>query len=561
MDKQEKGFAFRGLEIHSSRMFDYAQVLRNLDFMQRYGLNTLIFHKNELLDNAVFPEKYYSMEYMWRRFGPRYSKTLNNRYYLNTVIEECHRRGIRFMAEVKEIGFDEWITELHPEVICEQTHRLCPSHPFWWEYLAAKMEEFLREIPDIDGVIVSPGTRESKLSISANRCGCARCEATEDAAWYAQLLQVMYEKLAAQGKYLAVRDFAFTSGDQTVILEGARRVSPQIILALKNTPHDYFPTFPTNDAIGRSGQREWVEFDCWGQFVGNGVFPVSLVEDLQQRMQECRARGVAGIWLRTDWENMDDHCAFNSPNLLNVVAGAMLAQNPDAAIDDIYREWARYGLLSPLKTASAIEEPIPVTRPGAWEKLRDFMLASWRVMEKTVFVRGLVFQDNSMFPYTMERCFGIMLKILSRSDWDPGADEKVAPTLENLAVIFEEKRQAVAESDALADILQVETLGLPTEMAEDLRDMLELYTHYTRCFDLACRACFWCRRAEVTQEAAARERTLAVLAEICAYRPVLKERVARRSYSLEIKRLLDYKRFEKLEENILQHLSAVAFSE
>ena len=212
-----KGFAERGLEIHCPSMWDFAQVLNALDFMEEYGLTSLIFHENELLDRVVFPEKYFSMKYMWERFGPRYSRTLNKRYYINNVIDECHKRGIKFIAEVKELYFDEWIIELHPEVINPDTGRLCPSHPFWWEYLEAKMDEFLKYIPDIDGVIVSPGTRESKLSIVANKCGCEACNNSNDAEWVGTLLKIMNDKLTAKDKFLVVRDFSFTADDQTII--------------------------------------------------------------------------------------------------------------------------------------------------------------------------------------------------------------------------------------------------------------------------------------------------------------------------------------------------------
>jgi hypothetical protein len=61
-------------------MWDTTQMRAAMDFMQRYGLNTLIFHQNDLLDALVYPEKYFPPEYMWKRFPPRYSRVLNNRY-------------------------------------------------------------------------------------------------------------------------------------------------------------------------------------------------------------------------------------------------------------------------------------------------------------------------------------------------------------------------------------------------------------------------------------------------------------------------------------------------
>ena len=553
----QESFAVRGLEIHSQRMFDTTQVFNTLDFMQKYKLNTLIFHRNTLLDDLIFPEKYYSMQKMWDRFGPRYSWTLNMRYYINNVINECHKRGIQFFLEVKEINFDEWIVEDHPDVRNAETGKICPMNDFWWEYLEAKMDEVLKYVPDLDGMIVSPGTLESKLSISANKCGCARCRNADEAEWNAHLLRIMYEKLVARGKQLVVRDFCFSAQDQTTILKGADRASKNIVVALKKTPHDYYPTFPTNPAIGHSGHEEWIEFDTWGQFLGNGIFPVSIVEDTIERMRLIKRLGAKGIWLRTDWENMLGHCTMNTMNRLNLIAGAMLSENVEVTADEIYQEWLADGIVSPLRPASYDERPYPVTDADTGKRLIEFMKASWNVMKKTVFVQDHLFQDNSMFPYSMERCFEIMLKIHSMDEWKPGSSQRVLPTSENLERIFKEKQQAIDEACQLRYILRPDLLQLPEDMKRDLDDMLDLYTWYTRSFMLSARACFTCLKYESTHDVADSEATLQVLDQIKRFAPLLKERALRRTYTHEVPRLIDDKRLLNLDKNIRQHLQRI----
>ena len=552
-----KGFSVRGLEVHSARMWDYTQVMNTLDFMERYGLNTLIFHQNDLLDVLVFPEEYFPLEYMWKRFPPRYSKVLNNRYYINNIIKQCHARGIKFVPEVKELWFDEWIVELKPEVRGE-SGLLCPSHPFWWEYLQTKLDELFENVPGIDGIIVSPGTRESKLSISANRCGCDRCAAMTEAEWNSSLITTMARKLRGLDKSLIVRDFAFGAHDQTVVLQGVNYLpeNKDVIMSLKNTPHDFYPTFPLNPAIGNSGHPEWIEFDTWGQFIGNGIFPVSIIEDMAQRMRESYEAGAAGIFLRSDWENMDDHCAFSSPNILNTIAGAILSQNIDADIDDIYREWAlNYGMLSPLKPASFDQKPAPLADPEKYTYLRDFMKASWQVIEKTLFVRGHLFQDNSMYPYTMERCAEIMVKAHSMEEWAPGSSSTILPTDENLAALFAEKALAEKEAAALPEILKVRELGLPQDMVEDIEDLLDLYNYYVHCYSLCCKAYFYGLKARTDKSEKDRAAALAVLDEIMDYSEVVRARVERGTYTHEIPRMLDYKRLTHLVGNVRAHLA------
>jgi hypothetical protein len=110
------------------------------------------------------------------------------------------------------------------------------------------------------------------------------------------------------------------------------------------------------------------------------------------------------------------------------------------------------------------------------------MKASWKVIEKTMFVRGHLFQDNSMFPYSIERGSEIMMRTHAMDEWKPGASQEVLPTERNLAVIFAEKQQAIWEAEALGDILCIEKLGFSQEMTDDYKDLLDLYPYYVRLF-------------------------------------------------------------------------------
>ena len=548
-------FAVRGLEIHSTRMWDTTQARTAMDFIKRYNMNALIFHQNELSDQLVYPEKYFPLEYMWKRFPHRFSRVHNNRSYINNIIDLCHRKNIMFFLQTKEIYFDEWILELHPNVRNAKTGFICPTNPFWWEYLDVKLEELLKFVPDFDGIIVSPGTRESKLSIATNRCGCDCCEEITDADWYAKLIGVMHTRLSTLGKKLIVRDFAFEAKDQSGILQGVNRTSLDIIIALKNTPHDYYPTFPTNAAIGKSSHPEWIEFDTWGQFFGNGVFPVSVVEDMRERMRDCKTMGAQGIILRTDWENMLDHCSFNSPNILNVIAGAMLSQNVQTDPDEVYCEWAKFGIFSPLKPASYDQKPEPLASLENYTYLRDFMKASWKIIEKTMYARGHLFQDNSMFPYTMERATNIMMKTHSLEEWRPGAAMYVSPTDENIKTILEEKQQAVLESEQLKDILRVDKLGLSAEMTSDLKELLDIYPYYVRCFEKTCKAYFLTLKAESTCDKADIDAARHEIPELRAYSEVIKKRVSQGEYTHQIPRMVDYRRLLSMALSIETHLS------
>lgn len=494
-------FNFRGLEFHSSRMWQWAQVERALDLMQSTGLNALVFHQNDIVEELVFPQEFFPDDLMWKRWPVRMHAIYQNRHYINKVAREARERGIGFYVEIKEIWFVDELLELVPD-LRSADGSICPSNPFWWRFLDIKMRELVSAVPDLAGVIVSPGTRESKVSISTNTCTCERCKAADALGWYSDLLRAMYVPLAENGKTLAVRDFSYTAEQQSQMIEAAAWVSDQIVISLKNTPHDYYPTFPNNPRIGNTGGlRQWVEFDTWGQFFGMGFFPLSVAEDMQARMRHCAANGVEGIQLRTDWEVITEASSFNSLNVFNVIAGAMLAGDIDLDLTDAYAAWTKYGLCSPLRSQSFVQSPVIPAAAGAGGLLEAYMKASWAVMEKAAYVRGHLFHEDDQYPDTVDKAFAMMVDIHGRDEWEPGASKLVEPTDANLAIIFAEKEKAIAEVQALPAILKPRSLGLSDDMAEDMETMLDFYERYVRGYALCARTVFLTRKAETSAKA------------------------------------------------------------
>ena len=553
-----RGFAFRGLEIHSSRMWQQAAVDGALEVMTATGLNALVFHQNDLIDWLVLPSRYFSDDLMWKRWPVRLHQVMNKRQYVRKVAREAAERGIAFYPEVKELWCTEALLELKPE-LRNADGALCPTHPLWWELLETKMRELLQAIPEVGGVIVSPGTRESKASISTNACRCARCARTEKLDWYTELLVAMHRPLAAKGKTLVVRDFSYTAEHQSLIIEAAARCSRDVVISLKNTPHDYYPPFPTNPRIGHCGvQPQHAEFDTWGQFFGLGFFPASVAEDMQRRMQECVAKGVVGIQLRTDWEGLTEASAFNSFNLLNVFAGGLLSRNVGADLDEAYRAWSRHGLLSPLKAESRREAPLPPAAPDAAARLATFMRASWAVIEKALFVRGHLFHEDGMFPETVKKAFAMMVEIHGRDEWEPGASRRVQPTPENLEVVFAEKAAALAEVTTLPAILQADTLGLPSAFAEEVRTILELYLVYVRGFSHCAQVCFRTERAVASRQPEEVRAARGSVEELRAYRNEVVARLDGTRYPHYVYWLFDHERLDQLAEDALRLLAEAA---
>jgi hypothetical protein len=551
-------FKYRSLEFHSSRMWQWAQVDQALSFMRKFGLNTLIFHQNDIVDQLVFPTAFFPDDVMWKRWPVRLHSVYQNRHYINKVVREAARLEIGFFVEIKEIWFVDALLE-RVAGLRNEDGIVCPSNPFWWEFLDIKMRELIAAVPGLSGVIVSPGTRESKTSISTNSCRCARCLATDPTDWYTSLLGAMHRPLAEHGKTLVVRDFSYSADQQSRMLDAAGRCSNDIVISLKNTPHDYYPTFPDNPRIGHtSGMRQWVEYDTWGQFFGMGFFPVGVVEDMQKRMRHALDCGVEGISLRTDWEVITDSGSFNSPNVLNVVAGALLAQNVDISLDEIYADWARHGVYSPMKTASELGPllvPEDAASANAWKL---FMRASWSVMERAAYIRGHLFHEDNQYPETVAKAFDMLIAIHGRDDWEPGASRLLDPTDANLAIIFAEKADALREVATLADILAPALEDMPAAARAEFQTMLELYVLYVQGYALCASAVFLVRKAEHSVSAGSVERAQRTAAPLRDFSDTLAMRLHGTSFPHYVYWLLDGDRTRALADDVERRLAELS---
>ncbi len=523
-------FEFRGYEIHSSRMWQQAQVDMALEFMVKEGLNALIFHQNDLVDQLVFPEKYYDNDILWERWPVRRQGVLYQRDYMSGVIRRAKEKEIGFYLEIKEIYTLESIFELFPE-LRNADGTVCPNHPFWLEFLEEKFRELFELFPDIAGIIVSLGTRESPVSIAANRCHCERCRKTADLDWYVNVLKAMYGPISQAGKELIVRDFAYTAKQQSLMIQACEAVSDRIIIALKAQPHDYYPTFPINPEIGNTGKlREYIEFDTWGQYFGMGVAPMSLVEDMKERLEICYEKGAAGAWFRTDWELIHDASVHCTPSLVNLYAGAMLTGNLDTELDEIYRRWVKEGLYSPLKNASQLQENVTLTNPEAWKNLRNFMKASWEAFAGAAYILGHQYLESDQPPYTIDKAFEIMTVIHSRDDWEEGASKRVAVTKENMEVIFAEKKKAIAQTKELYGILDIDALGAPAAFAEDMKAVIRTMVLFAQFCDVTTRAMYLTVWAEKTGELQDAEKARATVTELLTMADSLEQELEGTNY-------------------------------
>lgn len=552
-----KSFEFRGYEFHSPRMWQQNQVDMALDFMAKYNLNALIFHENDIISQLVFPEKYFSNDIMWDYWPTRRQGILYRREYIAKVIRSCKRKGIQFFLEVKELDVIDSIFEVVKE-LRQPDGAVCPNNSFWKEFLSAKLEELFTVLPGISGIIVSLGTRESAVSTAANRCKCDLCRNTTDLQWYISMLKTMYEVTNKFGKELIVRDFAFSRDQQELMLKACEKISDRIIFSIKAEPHDYYPTFPINPLIGNTGNmREYIEFDTWGQFFGMGVSPMSVVEDIEERLRYSYEKGATGVWFRTDWELMPDASTHCTPSLVNLYAGAMLSSDLDTPIDSIYKTWIDEGLYSPMYQASIPQNPEHPKNPDAWKYFRDYMKASWKAFEKSGYIQGTQFLESDQAPYTVEKAFEIMLDIHSKEDWAPGSNTHLVVTKENMVSVFKEKKEGVAETKKLERILDIDNLGVSVSFAEDMKTTIQCQVLYSELCEIITRSMYLSMWAKDTRKEEDIDSLKATINELEDIATRIENSFVGTDFPYYLYARLNPERIRKYKHNVEDHLNAL----
>lgn len=131
------------------------------------------------------------------------------------------------------------------------------------------------------------------------------------------------------------------------------------------------------------------------------------------------------------------------------------------------------------------------------------------------------------------------------------------PTEENLKLIFEEKSKALEEVKRLPEILKVDELGLPLEMIEEIKVMLDLYQWYVRGWLICTQAIFLAKKALTTKNLKDIEEAQKALIMLTDYRKSLASRLKDTSYNHLVYVMLNTNLLINLEADIKSSLETV----
>jgi hypothetical protein len=257
---------------------------------------------------------------------------------INLIINNAHDAGIN------EITI--WDHALYPLDYYPDVFKTGPDgtidldDPGFWSWFKQDYRDMMALVPKVDGLI-----------LTFVETG-ARCEQQ-----YSKKLKSKAEKLAAVidgvasvvcdelGKRLYIRTFAYNEAEYETTIGCISYIkSKNIILMMKETPHDFFLTHPNDKYAGMINRPTIIEFDAGNEFNGQGVIANTWPEYILKRWGVYKSRkNVIGYVARTD--RSGNTSVIGRPSEILLSALKRYSEDTTVIAEIVYDEFiiSRYG--------------------------------------------------------------------------------------------------------------------------------------------------------------------------------------------------------------------------
>lgn len=206
--------------------------------------------------------------------------------------------------------------------------------PEFWEWFKEDYRKMLDLIPDIQGIVltfIETGARVENQYSAKMRSNQEKLAAVVNA-----VASVVIEE---RNLKLYARTFSYTYAEYENII-GAIELfeNPDIVLMMKETPHDFFLTHPNNPFPGKIERPTIIEFDACGEFNGQGIIANTWPEYIKERwMDFLNRKEVVGYVARVD--RYGDTRIIGRPSEINLYALKRIAEDITVSTDSIYKEF------------------------------------------------------------------------------------------------------------------------------------------------------------------------------------------------------------------------------
>lgn len=214
------------------------------------------------------------------------------------------------------------------------------DNPDFWEWFKNDYRSMLALIPGIDGLVltfIETGARAENQHSVKLKTGAEKLAAVVDA-----VADVVCEEMS---KKLYIRTFAYTDAEYRNTIGCIQHIKNRdIILMMKETPHDFFLTHPNDKYAGTINRPTIMEFDCGNEFNGQGIIANTWPEYIIRRWSDLIKRpNVIGYVARTD--RYRDTRIVGTPNEILLYTLKRYTEDQSVTEDQVYNEFisGKYG--------------------------------------------------------------------------------------------------------------------------------------------------------------------------------------------------------------------------
>ncbi|MDR1335718.1 MAG: hypothetical protein LBK22_02685 [Tannerella sp.] len=267
---------------------------------------------------------------------------------VNRLAQLAHREGIREVLVWDHSFYD---LAYYPDPFKTGPEgTLDLDNPAFWEWYKQDYREMLDLVPDVDGLVltfIETGAHAERQHSVRMKTGEEKLAAVVNA--------VAAIVIRERKKKLYIRTFAYSEEEYANITGCLNHVeSDEIVLMMKETPHDFFLTHPNDPFIGKINRPTIVEFDAGNEYNGQGVIANTWPGYVMKRWKDfMKHPNVTGYVARTD--RYGTAKSVGTANEILLYALKRTAENPAITPEQVYDGFitARYGkeALEPVKSA------------------------------------------------------------------------------------------------------------------------------------------------------------------------------------------------------------------
>lgn len=232
------------------------------------------------------------------------------------------------------------------------------DNPEFWEWLKADYRAMLDRVPNADGIVltfIETGAR-------AERQHSAKLKTDQEKI--AAVVNAVADVVIGERKLnLYARTFSYTHAEYANIIGAVNLFARQDIrLMMKETPHDFFLTHPSDRYAGTIARPTLMEFDTTGEFHGQNIVAVTWPEYILRRWQDFAKRPhIIGYTARTD--RYGDTRLVDTPGETNLLALKRGTEDPKVTADQVYDEFItqHYGVKAVPEVKAAFKNAFDIS--------------------------------------------------------------------------------------------------------------------------------------------------------------------------------------------------------